>query len=140
MGVNNMQKVYTKEEMFNAIVEFKNVMDYIYSARMDWYQGVGEMDKALSDIRHLVENNYNGDQEQGDMFSQILLQVSKERRRNKDMQELFLPVYNIYKDSYDLINAIEAAIKYKEIMDSGRTYTPKVINEEFLAKFLKGGE
>ena len=56
------------------------------------------------------------------------------------MQELFLPVYNIYKDNYDLINAIEATIKYKEIMDNGRTYTPKVIDEEFLTKFLKGGE
>ena len=110
-----MEHNFTKEEIFDTIVAFYEVMNYIYSARMDWYQGVGEMDKAISDIRHLIENNYDGDQEQGDMYSKVLYEVSKERRRNKDMQELFLPVYNVYKEDYQLTKAIEDMIKYKGI-------------------------
>lgn len=135
-----MEHNFTKEEIFDTIVAFYEVMNYIYSARMDWYQGVGEMDKAISDIRHLIENNYDGDPEQGDMYSKVLYEVSKERRRNKDMQELFLPVYNVYKEDYQLTKAIEDMIKYKGIMDSGRTYTPKVLNKELLAKILKEAE
>nr|DAP32935.1 MAG TPA: hypothetical protein [Caudoviricetes sp.] len=135
-----MEKTFTKEEMFNVIIGFYEVMNYIYSARMEWYQGVGEMDKAISDIRHLVENHYDGDQEQGDTYAKVLYEVSKERRRNKDMQELFLPVYNVYKEDYPLIKAIEDMIKYKEIMDNGRTYTPKVLDEKLLSKILKESE
>lgn len=121
---------YSLEEMVETVIKFHEIMCYVDEERADWYSKVGKMNEALSDVYHAVENNYNGDKKQGDMFTKVLYTVTKERRKYKDIQELLLPVLNAYKDTRTE-NAIENMIKYKGIIDSGRKYSPKVLTELF---------
>ena len=126
----------TKEEMLDAIINFAEVMDYIWEERLYWYEQVGILDKALSDIRHAVETEYDGDVERGNMYAQKLHEVAKERRQFKNMQELFLPVFNVYKRADELRHAINAMAHYADIIaNNGRKYEPKVLPDLF-----KGGE
>lgn len=121
---------YSLEEMLETIIKFHEIMCYVEESRQDWYDKVGKMNEALSDVYHAVENNYNGDKKQGDMFAKVLYTVVKERRKYKDIQELLLPIFNTYRGAR-VENAIENMIKYKGIIDSGREYTPKVLTELF---------
>ena len=64
-----------------------------------------------------------------------MYEVTKERRKYKDMQELFLPVYNAYKAHPTLSSAIWNMRKYDGMIKEGRTYEPKILHE----LFEKGG-
>lgn len=119
----------TKEEIFQTITNFYKVMSYIYNERLVWFENVGNADKAISDIRHAVENDYDGNN--GDKYIELLYLTTKERRANKDLQELFLPVFNVWKESRELQRAIENMEKYYQIMQEGRKYQPKVLHELF---------
>lgn len=119
----------TKEEILQTITNFYKVMNYIYNERLVWFENVGNADKAISDIRHAVENDYDGNN--GDKYIELLYLTTKERRANKDLQELFLPVFNVWKESRELQRAIENMEKYYQIMQEGRKYQPKVLHELF---------
>lgn len=53
-----MNKEFTNEELIEIIVKFKEAILYIRNNKNIWYGEVGRLDKALSDIRHYAEFNY----------------------------------------------------------------------------------
>lgn len=124
-----MEGKLTKEQILDAIIGFENVMNYIYNERLYWYEQRGNMDKALSDIHHAIENEY--DESKGQMYAKLIQATTKERRKYKDMQELFLPVYNAYKDCFKLSHAIREMKNYNSMIKQGRKYEPKVLHELF---------
>lgn len=128
-----MEKKMTKEQMLKIIADFADLMEYIYNERMYWYEQRGNMDKALSDIHHAIENDY--DAKDSNKYAKLMYEVTKERRKYKDMQELFLPVYNAYKSHPTLSSAIWNMRKYDGMIKEGRTYEPKILHE----LFEKGG-
>lgn len=124
-----METKYTQEEIYNTIVAFANMMEYIYTERMTWYEQVGNLDKALSDVRHALELKY--DPANGSTLARLTHEISKERRQYKNMQELFLPIFNIWKNDRNLQKSIQEMKTYKEMIENGRDYTPRMLPELF---------
>ena len=123
-----MRNNWTKEELINALSDFKEAILFIKQNKGVWYSTVGECDKAFCDIRHQIENNYPTDRASRTKACQLIRDYSKKRREAKDMMLIFTELAELSeKDTQNLCRIINQAKNKYAYTESDRIYTNRII-------------
>lgn len=126
---------YTKENVVKIVEDFKDLVVAIEMERRVRYESVHENDCALGDIRHLCELNYPTERSKRTKICQLMRDISKKRREDKDFLDVTQPLADFLSNLQNLkVNLSKATNNMKKALvktQGERVYVPRVLNDLF---------
>lgn len=124
---------YTKESVVKIVEDFKDLIVAIEAERRIRYDAVHENDCALGDIRHFCELNYPTERSTRTKVCQLMRDISKKRRDDKDFLDVTQPLADFLSNNFK-VNLSKATNNMKKALvktQSERVYVPRVLNDLF---------
>lgn len=129
---------YTKENVVKIVEDFKDLIVAIEMERRIRYDAVHESDCALGDIRHFCELSYPTERSTRTKVCQLMRDISKKRRNDKDFLDVTQPLADFLSNSQNSQNLKgnlgKAANNMKKALvktQGERVYVPRVLNDLF---------
>lgn len=124
---------YTKENVVKIVEDFKDLIVALEMERRIRYDAVHESDCSLGDIRHFCELNYPTKRSTRTKVCQLMRDISKKRRDDKDFLDVTQPLADFLSNNFK-INLSKAANNMKKALvktQGERVYVPRVLNDLF---------
>ena len=126
---------YTKENVVKIVEDFKDLIVAIEMERRIRYDAVHENDYALGDIRHFCEFEYPTERSMRTKICQLMRDISKKRREDKDFLDVTQPLAEFLSSSHNLkVNLGKTTNNMKKALvktQGERVYVPRVLNDLF---------
>lgn len=124
---------YTKENVVKIVEDFKDLIVAIEMERRIRYDAVHENDCALGDIRHFCELNYPTERSTRTKICQLMRDISKKRREDKDFLDVTQPLADFLSNNFKVsLSKITNNMKKALVKTQGeRVYVPRVLNDLF---------
>lgn len=128
--------MYTKEDVVKIVEDFKNLIIALESERKIHYDNVHEKDQAFGDIRHYCELSYPNSRSKRTKICQLMRDLGKERRDDKDFLEITQPLADFLTSmpktlKGNLGNASNNMRKALLRTQNERVYVPRILNDLF---------
>lgn len=126
-----MSKEWTKDELIEALVNFKEALNFIRQNKQVWFDTVGDCDKAFCDIRHQIENKYPKDYKNRTKAVKLIYAYSIQRRKNKDLLAIFGNLANALDTQTinNLVYTINEAKKQYDNTVNERHYRNRILED-----------
>lgn len=124
---------YTKENVVKIVEDFKDLIVALEMERRIRYDAVHESDCALGDIRHFCELNYPTERSKRTKICQLMRDISKKRREDKDFLDVTQPLADFLSNNFK-VNLSKTTNNMKKALvktQSERVYVPRVLNDLF---------
>lgn len=124
---------YTKENVVKIVEDFKDLIVAIEMERRIRYDAVHENDCALGDIRHFCELNYPTERSTRTKICQLMRDISKKRREDKDFLDVTQPLADFLSNNFKVsLSKTTNNMKKALVKTQGeRVYVPRVLNDLF---------
>lgn len=124
---------YTKENVVKIVEDFKDLVVAIEMERRIRYDAVHENDCALGDIRHFCELSYPTERSMRTKICQLMRDISKKRREDKDFLEVTQPLADFLSNNFKVaLSKTTNNMKKALVKTQGeRVYVPRVLNDLF---------
>lgn len=124
---------FNYNETYEAVENFRNQIKDAVSLGNQIDATIKEADKALCDIRHVVELEI--EENNAASLCNLIKKWSLIRRNAKDAEEVLLPFIEFAKKNSNIIKDIGTVAnsmkKIKEKIESPRSYNVRILTEEF---------
>ena len=124
---------YTKENVVKIVEDFKDLIVALEMERRVRYDAVHESDCSLGDIRHFCELNYPTKRSTRTKVCQLMRDISKKRRDDKDFLDVTQPLADFLSNNFK-VNLSKATNNMKKALvktQGERVYVPRVLNDLF---------
>lgn len=124
---------YTKENVVKIVEDFKDLIVALEMERRIRYDAVHESDCSLGDIRHFCELNYPTERSMRTKVCQLMRDISKKRRDDKDFLDVTQPLADFLSNNFK-VNLSKATNNMKKALvktQGERVYVPRVLNDLF---------
>lgn len=124
---------YTKENVVKIVEDFKDLIVALEMERRIRYDAVHESDCALGDIRHFCELNYPTERSKRTKICQLMRDISKKRREDKDFLDVTQPLADFLSNNFK-VNLSKTTNNMKKALvktQGERVYVPRVLNDLF---------
>ncbi len=124
---------YTKENVVKIVEDFKDLIVALEMERRIRYDAVHESDCSLGDIRHFCELNYPTKRSTRTKVCQLMRDISKKRRDDKDFLDVTQPLADFLSNNFK-VNLSKATNNMKKALvktQGERVYVPRVLNDLF---------
>ena len=91
---------YTKENVVKIVEDFKDLIVALEMERRIRYDAVHESDCSLGDIRHFCELNYPTKRSTRTKVCQLMRDISKKRRDDKDFLDVTQPLADFLSNNF----------------------------------------
>ncbi len=124
---------YTKENVVKIVEDFKDLIVALEMERRIRYDAVHESDCSLGDIRHFCELNYPTKRSTRTKVCQLMRDISKKRRDDKDFLDVTQPLADFLSNNFK-VSLSKATNNMKKALvktQGERVYVPRVLNDLF---------
>ena len=124
---------YTKENVVKIVEDFKDLIVALEMERRIRYDAVHESDCSLGDIRHFCELNYPTKRSTRTKVCQLMRDISKKRREDKDFLDVTQPLADFLSNNFK-VNLSKTTNNMKKALvktQGERVYVPRVLNDLF---------
>lgn len=124
---------YTKENVVKIVEDFKDLIVALEMERRIRYDAVHESDCSLGDIRHFCELNYPTKRSTRTKVCQLMRDISKKRRDDKDFLDVTQPLADFLSNNFKVtLSKATNNMKKALVKTQGeRVYVPRVLNDLF---------